>query len=176
MSSRRSIADRTAVEGAYRVTIIVNVSDARISADTGDVLATYSLGSCIAVAMYDPVACVGGLLHYQLPTSSLDPERAKVHPTMFADTGMELLLKGMAAFGAKKARLKVQIAGGAQMLNDASFFNIGKRNYAAIRKILWQAGMLIDREEVGGAAPRNVYLKVADGAITVKTVGVTAAA
>ena len=158
------------------MTTIVHVSDARVSRDPRDVLATYSLGSCIAVVLYDPAAGVGGMLHYQLPTSSLDLGRASANPAMFADTGMELLLKGMAALGAGKSRLKVQMAGGAQMLNDAGLFNIGKRNHTAIRKILWQAGMFIDREEVGGTAPRNVYLNLADGTVTIKTLRATAAA
>lgn len=150
------------------MTTVVNVSDAKVSNDPLDVLATYSLGSCIAVALYDPVTRVAGLLHFQLPTSSLDLGRADANPAMFADTGIALLLKGMASLGAAKARLKVQLAGGAQMLEDAGMFNIGKRNHAAFRKIFWQHGMFVDREEVGGTTPRNVYLNVADGAVTIK--------
>lgn len=153
------------------MTIIVNVSDARITADKADVLATYSLGSCIAVAAYDPVCGVGGMLHYQLPTSTMDPARAKQNPSMFADTGMAHLMEQMAARGAQKRRLKVKLAGAAQMLNDDNLFNIGRRNHAAIRKILWQYGLFIDGEDVGGTTPRNLYLSVAEGTVTVKKAG-----
>ena len=155
------------------MTIVVNVSDAKLSDDFRDVLATYSLGSCVAVALFDPVRHVGGLLHYQLPSASLDLERAEANPAMFADTGMELLLRRMADLGAKKQRLKVRLAGGAQILNDATLFNIGKRNHAAIRKILWQNGMFVDAEEIGGTAPRNLYLSIADGNVTIKTLAAT---
>lgn len=151
------------------MTIVVNVSDAKLSNDPRDVLATYALGSCIAVALYDPVARVGGLLHYQLPSASLDPARARTNPAMFADTGMESLLHRMSELGAEKRRLKVRMAGGAQILNDSALFNIGKRNHAAIRKILWQNGMFVDAEEIGGAAPRNLYLSIADGNVIIKT-------
>ena len=41
-----------------------------------EVLVTYSLGSCIGLSLYDPVARVGGLLHAMLPLSSLDPVKA----------------------------------------------------------------------------------------------------
>jgi chemotaxis protein CheD len=155
------------------MTITINVSDARASGDPADTLVTYSLGSCIGVCLYDPIARVAGLLHYQLPTSTMDKAKADNNPFMFADTGMGALLPMMEALGAQKRRLKVKLAGGAAMLNDASSFNIGKRNHAAIRKILWQHGMFIESEDVGGGAPRTVYLRVADGSLTIKSGGVT---
>lgn len=151
--------------------IVVNVSDARSSADPAATIVTYSLGSCIGVTVYDPVAKVGGMLHFQLPTSTLDPNRAAANPTMFADTGMETLLRQIGELGAQKRRLKVKIAGAAQMLNDNNLFNIGRRNHAAIRKLLWQLGLFIDGEDIGGGTPRTVYLAVADGTVMVKANG-----
>lgn len=147
---------------------VVNVSDAKTSASAADVLVTYSLGSCIGVALYDRVAKVAGMLHYQLPTSTLDPDRARQNPLMFADTGMDWLLREMESHGGQRKRMSVKLAGAAQMLNDANLFNIGKRNHAAIRKLLWQQGMFIDAEDVGGATPRTMYLNVADGTVTIK--------
>jgi chemotaxis protein CheD len=151
--------------------IVVNVSDAKASANREDVLVTYSLGSCIAVAAYDPVACCGGLLHYQLPTSTLDAARAQANPCMFADTGMTRLLQALAEIGAQKSRLKVKLAGGADMLNDRGLFSIGKRNHAAIRKILWQHGLLVAAESVGGNEPRTVYFHLNDGTTLIKNNG-----
>lgn len=156
------------------MTIIVNISDAKVSTSPDDTLVTYSLGSCIGVALWDPVMKVGGMLHFQLPSATIDPERAKANPLMYADTGMELLLREMTARGAEKRRLKVKIAGGAQMWNDANLFNIGRRNHAAIRKILWQHGMFLEGEDVGGSTPRNLYLAIRDGAVTIKMSGKTA--
>jgi putative nucleotidyltransferase with HDIG domain len=54
------------------IKLILGVSDMKVSNDKEAILVTYSLGSCIAVAIYDSVARVGGLLHYMLPQSSLD--------------------------------------------------------------------------------------------------------
>ena len=151
--------------------LIINVSDAKVSGDPGDVLATYSLGSCIAVCLYDPASRVGGMLHYQLPDSKMDPQRATQKPLMFADTGMALLLANMVKLGAKPKRLQVKIAGGAAMDIGPKGFDIGKRNYLAIRKILWKRGMFIDAEDIGGSSPRNMYLNVENGAVTVRTTG-----
>ncbi len=145
------------------------MADAKVERDPSAVVATYSLGSCIAVAVYDPVAHVGGMLHYQLPTSTLDPDRAKQNPMMFADTGIELLLKSIFELGAQPKRLKVKLAGAAQILDDKGTFNIGRRNHAAIRKVLWQHGLLIDGEDIGGTVPRNLYLHIADGTVISKS-------
>jgi len=50
-------------------------------------------------------------------------------------------------------------------------FNIGKRNYLAVRKILWKQGMFIDAEDVGGFSPRTLYMSVTDGAVTIRSNG-----
>jgi len=92
--------------------IVVGVSDMKISNNFESVLITYSLGSCIGIAIYDQVARVGGLLHFMLPESSLDPEKAKTKPYMFADTGIPRLFKSVYELGAKKQRLKVIVADG----------------------------------------------------------------
>ena len=60
--------------------VTVNISDAAVSQDMGDVLVTYSLGSCIGVCLYDPAIHAGGMLHYQLPESKMDPQRAAEKP------------------------------------------------------------------------------------------------
>jgi chemotaxis protein CheD len=151
----------------------VQVSDAVVSADAADTIVTYSLGSCIGVALYDPVAKVGGLLHYQLPSAAMDAARAAREPCMFADSGLAHLTAAMERAGAAKARVKAKLAGGAAMIDDPAGFNIGKRNYAAIRKALFQHGLFVDGEDVGGAVPRTVYLRVADGALAVRAGGDT---
>jgi chemotaxis protein CheD len=149
--------------------IIVNVSDAKVSNNSEDILTTYSLGSCIGVSLYDPSACIGGMLHYQLPESSIDTQRACESPFMFADTGMEILVNKILSMGANKTRIRVKIAGGAAMTNGPAGFDIGKRNYLALRKVLWQIGMIINSADVGGSSPRTLYLKMADGTVTVKS-------
>jgi chemotaxis protein CheD len=151
--------------------VIVRMSDARVSNDPQVILATHSLGSCIGVAAYDPVMQIGGMLHYQLPGSEIDSRRAQHVPAMYADTGMALLLKEMAMLGAEKRRLKIKLAGGARMLTSADVFDIGRRNHTAVRKFLWQQGLLIQAEEIGGTAPRHLYLRIADGAVQIRILG-----
>ena len=151
--------------------IVVGVSDMKVSNDADSTLVTYSLGSCIGVAVYDTVARVGGVLHYMLPDSNLDTHKAKKNPYMFADSGIPPLFKSAYKLGAKKQRMKVVIAGGAQVLDQQGFFDIGKRNYMALRKIFWKNNVMIDYEDVGGNTNRTFKLSVNNGEIQVKISG-----
>ena len=151
--------------------IVVGVSDMKVSNDVESTIVTYALGSCIGIAVYDPVARVGGLLHYMLPESSLDSVKAQKNPCMFADTGIPALFKSAYKLGAKKQRMKVIVAGGSQVLDQKGFFNIGKRNYMALKKIFFKNNVLIDHENVGGNSNRTVKLTVKDGSIWMKVSG-----
>jgi chemotaxis protein CheD len=151
--------------------VIIGISDANVSNNPQDILETLSLGSCIGVCLYDPATTIGGMLHYQLPSSTMNPCRVKQNPLMFADTGMTFLIDKMLAIGVNKKRMHVKIAGGAAMDTGPNGFDIGKRNYLAIKKVLWQHGMFIDAEDVGGSSPRNMYMDIADGTVRIKVNG-----
>ncbi len=147
---------------------VIGVADMALSRSPDELLITYSLGSCIAVIIFDPRAGVGGMLHYMLPESSLDPEKAKKNPCMFADTGITHLFKSSYQLGAKKENIKVKIVGGAQMLDPNGLFNIGKRNYLAMRKIFWKNNVAIAAEHVGGEVNRTVRLEMDTGRVILK--------
>lgn len=151
--------------------IIVGVSDMKVSKDPESVLITYSLGSCIGISIYDPIAKVGGLLHFMLPESSLDPGKAQKNPYMFADTGIPALFKAAYKLGAVKQRMKVILVGGAQVLDQKGFFNIGKRNHMAARKVFWKNKVMVDYEEVGGNVNRTIKLQVLNGQACMKVSG-----
>jgi chemotaxis protein CheD len=149
--------------------IIVGVGDLKVTNLPQAILATYALGSCVGVSVYDPLAQVGGLLHCQLPAASMNLTRAAERPGLFADSGLNALLQSVIAMGGQKRRLQVKLAGGAQMLGDEPLFNIGRRNYAAVRKVLWQEGLLIASEDVGGTIPRTMFVHMDDGSVFIKS-------
>jgi len=151
--------------------MVVGISDCKVSDDRDSVLMTYALGSCIAVAVHDPVTSVAGLLHYMLPEAALDREKAERNPFMFADTGIPRLLEEVYQRGAQKNRLTVRIAGGAQTLSGHELFQIGKRNHLAARKLLWKAGLLVSGEAVGGDVSRTVRLETASGVMLIREAG-----
>lgn len=149
-------------------TLVVGVGDCLVSKDPQGVLVTYALGSCIAILIRDPVARVGGLLHYMLPESSLDISKARQRPFMYADTGIPLLFQAAYKLGAEKNRLYVAAVGGAQVMDPHGTFNIGKKNHLAMQKIFWKAGVLVRAEQVGGITSRTVRLEIATGKILVR--------
>jgi chemotaxis protein CheD len=152
--------------------VVVGISDCKVSNDPDAVLMTYALGSCIAIAVHDPVVSIAGLLHYMLPEAALDQTKAANNPYMFADTGIETLLNDICAQGASRRRLVVRIAGGAQIVDGHALFQIGRRNYLAARKLLWKAGILVTAEAVGGEVSRTVRLEVKTGRTWIREGGI----
>ncbi len=148
--------------------LVVGIGECLVSKDREGTLITYALGSCIAILIHDPVAGVGGLLHYMLPESSIDSVKAQQRPFMYADTGIPLLFQTAYKLGAEKSRLYVAAVGGAQVMDPHGTFNIGKRNHLAMRKIFWKAGVMVKTEEVGGTASRTVRLEIATGTILMR--------
>ncbi len=57
------------------------------------------------------------------------------------------------------------------MMDPDGAFNIGKRNYLAMRKIFWKAGVMVQAEVVGGSVSRTVRLEVATGKMFLKQGG-----
>ena len=150
----------------------VNISDAKVSKNPADVLVTYALGSCIGLCLYDPQACIGGLLHCLLPDSKENPEKAHQNPFTYADCGMNLLLNKLLSIGATKRRIQAKVAGGAKrLLTEDSTFEIGKRNYLAIRKGLWKSGLFMRAQDVGGSSARTMYMYMADGSVMIRSGG-----
>jgi chemotaxis protein CheD len=147
------------------------MADCRIGDAPGQVLATYALGSCIGLALHDAKAGVGGLLHFMLPDSGIDHERGRENPWMFADTGIPILLDKLCARGASKRRLTARAAGGASMMDQQNIFDIGRRNYLAMRKILWKAGVMVHGEAVGGIRSRTVRLEIGTGKFLIQEGG-----
>lgn len=149
---------------------VVGVSDLRVSSNINEILITYALGSCLGIAMYDPAAMVGGLLHVMLPLSKSDPEKAIAKPAMYVDTGLNLLLNNMYRLGAAKENLVISVAGGATMKRTAKddFFKIGKRNFRVFRKLLWKNGFMIANRDVGGTTSRTMAIRMSDGIVTIK--------
>jgi len=149
--------------------ITVGIGGLEVSDDRGSVIITHGLGSCIAVVVYDPVRRAGGLLHFQLPTAQLSPERARQSPGTFADTGIPLLFEKMYALGSQKRSIVVKAAGGGNFHGDSGTFDIGKRNHTMMRKIFWKAQVLVAAEDVGGNRSRTVRLFLDTGQVTVQS-------
>lgn len=143
--------------------VIVDMADMKTSDDPAGVLCTYVLGSCLAVAIYDPVVHVGGLLHFIMPEAALNTQKALQNPYLFADTGIPLLYRSAYKMGAVKERIICRLAGGANVLDPNQVMNFGVRNHLAAKTVLSKNNVQIAGERVGGLAGMNLTLHLATG-------------
>lgn len=149
---------------------IVGVADCGIASDPDDVLITHALGSCLGIVAYDARAGVGGLLHVMMPLSEINPEKAKLNPFMFVDTGLPRFFDEMESQGAQRRRMRVMVAGGASVHSSTGDrFAIGKRNMVVFKRIMWGAGLLIAAEDVGGQRARTMRLHMDSGCVIVSS-------
>lgn len=150
--------------------ITVGIADLKVGKET-DVLATYALGSCVGICLYDADKKIAGLAHIMLPLSK-DATGSKDTPEnrrRYADTGITELIQTMSLAGASTSRLTAKIAGGAQMFStNSAVFNIGERNVAAVKKILSAYRIRIIAEETGLNYGRTVFFHADTGIMEIR--------
>ena len=154
-------------------TIKVGMADLNIC-KAPDMITTLGLGSCIGIAVYDPVLKIGGLAHIMLPDSTQMRNNSNI--AKFADTGIEELVKRVVMAGANKRRLVAKIAGGAKMFQVSGLStvgNVGERNAQASRAKLKQLGIPLLAEDTGLNYGRTVELYPETGEFRIKSVGKT---
>ncbi len=151
--------------------ILVSISDMKVTDDVNAIIIAHSLGSCIGIAIYDPVAKAGGILHFMFPASSFSPGKAKKNPFMFADTGINSFLESLYDLGADRNRMKVFVAGGAEVIDQKDFVNIGKGNCIAAKKILKEKGIHVDYEDTGKNINRTIKLNIKTGELIITIPG-----
>ena len=137
-----------------------------------DSLTTLGLGSCVGVALYDPLTKVSGLLHCMLPDST--SIRNNSNPAKFADKGIDELIKEMVEQGANRSRLVAKIAGGAKMFEMASTTAIGcvgDRNTEMAKQMLSSLKIPLKAEDTGLNYGRTVILDCETGNYIIKAVG-----
>ena len=150
--------------------LMVRVAELR-AAGADAVLVTVGLGSCVAIALYDAEARVGGLAHVLLPSPLLS--RTQDTPGKFPQTAVPRLLEDMVALGAARRRITARLAGGASMfgnISPAGTVQMGERNVVACRQVLQELGIPLAGEAVGGDYGRTVRLDVATGRVDVSSI------
>jgi len=135
-------------------------------------LTTLGLGSCVGIALYDPIHKIAGLAHIMLPDSSQIQNNSNA--AKFADTATIRLIFLMQKLGARKERLEAKLAGGAQMFdfNAANkALRIGDRNVEATLNYLKSHGIPVLAKDTGANYGRTVELYAEDGKFLIKTIG-----
>ncbi|QEC46852.1 chemotaxis protein CheD [Baekduia soli] len=150
---------------------VVRMGEAAASCTPADVLACIGLGSCIGLVLVDAPGGVAALAHVMLPEATqADPEQ----PPRFADLAVPFLLDQAEAHGARRARVRAVLVGGAAMFTFGGGQDIGARNEAAVRAGLRAAGITVAAAATGGSRGRTVRVHVGEQpSITVREAGGT---
>lgn len=141
--------------------------------DTGqapDIIKT-TLGSCVAVILYDPQSKIFGLAHVMLPKSHGDQE---ADPGKHVDTAIPLLLQKMNVPLGQTFRLKAKLTGGANMFPKVSgnpMMQIGKQNIQAAQEALRKLNIQVVSEDLGGTKGRQVIIDTKEEKILVNDIG-----
>ena len=139
-----------------------------------DGLTTLGLGSCVGIALRDPITKVGGLAHIMLPDSTAIKDNTNI--PKFADTGIVELVTRIVFAGGSKSRLVAKIAGGAQMFafqNKSSLIKVGEKNVMAVKKKLEELNIPILAEDTGENYGRTVIFYPETGDFVIRAVGKT---
>jgi putative nucleotidyltransferase with HDIG domain len=125
-----------------------------------EILEAY-LGSCVGVAISDPHANVGGLIHILLP----EPSGTDVpyQPATYASSGFPLFLEALKDAGARKEEMRAVIAGGALVGGPSELdliLDIGGRTAESVQTILRREGIHVSTTETGGFFGRRLTLNL----------------
>ncbi|MEM4218368.1 MAG: hypothetical protein QXZ09_10150, partial [Candidatus Methanomethylicaceae archaeon] len=129
-----------------------------------NILATWSLGSCLAIILYEGRTKIGGLAHAMLPKAT--SRRGKVKG-MFVDEAIACMLNEIRRCGSPDKGITAAIVGGATIFNFLGDLAVGDRNIKMAREIFRKFGIPLI-EEVGGNRGRNVLLDLEKGEVLVE--------
>lgn len=151
--------------------IKVGMADVKIC-KSPDGITTLGLGSCVGIAIRDPLTKIGGLAHVMLPDSTAIKNNSNLFK--FADTGIVELVRMMVEAGANKSRMVAKIAGGSQMFafqNKSDLVRVGDRNVEASKAKLKELNIPILAEDTGNTYGRTVVFYPETGDFLIKSVG-----
>ena len=135
-----------------------------------DVLSSYGIGSCLAVAIFDTRMGVAGLAHGMLPEFEKGP--GGDDPKKYVDRLIGMLVEEIVRRGGRTIGLGAKIAGGAQMftaLEDSSRRSIGERNIAVATGLLGELRIPVEGRDIGGNHGRSVFLDAASGEMVIRS-------
>ena len=121
------------------------------------------LGSCVGVALWDPLTRQGALAHVVLPECRGNTKL----PGKFADTAIEEMHRELVHRAANPLQMVAKIAGGATMFGPRTTRDIGQRNLEMVRQELCRLKIPLKGEHVGGEKGRVICIDTSNFTIEV---------
>lgn len=133
----------------------------------------YGLGSCVAVVLFDPRGCAGGLAHVLLPGPRPAADALRDLPAKYADEAVAVLMTALEAAGGDPRRACAGVVGGARLFASESPLEsgVGGRNTAGALASLERAKVPVRWLDTGGGSGRTLRFDLPQGRLHVRTLG-----
>lgn len=138
--------------------------------DDGKLVITTTLGSCVAVCLWDAARGIGGMNHIVLPDGEPDSCSAAGRIGSFA---MELLINALQYRGAERFRLSAKVFGGGAVIAGMQAINIGERNVRFALDYLATERIAVLSRDLLDVHARKVAFWPASGRVLVKKLPMT---
>ena len=136
-----------------------------------DIAFSTTLGSCMSVCAYDPIAGVGGMNHFLLPEAPANEDCDSFSQSFrYGSAAIEVLLNALYKNGAAKNGLRIKIFGGGKVMSTLSH-DVGKQNIKFTKNFFERETMRIESEDIGGLNARRVVFFPRSGKVLLKTLG-----
>ena len=119
-----------------------------------DELIVTVLGSCIAACIRDPVALIGGMNHFMLPSSATGDWGETSAAMRYGNFAMERLINDILRGGGQRGRLEIKVFGGATMIANGGA--IGPQNADFVEAYLAAENMVIAARDLRGSFARRI--------------------
>ncbi len=161
-SDREDIAAWCDAGSGLRIAQVV-IGECVVTGGLDRVLVT-TLGSCVAACASDPVAAIGGMNHFLLPTS---PEG--LHEGVggggrrYGRPAMDHLIEVLVGAGCRRERLAFKVFGAGRVIPCR--FDIAGMNTEFILSYLRQEGLALAGQDLGGTFARRIFYYPATGRV-----------
>ena len=160
-SAQATIRDKAHTQPTKRV----HLSTGDVATSTKAAVLYTTLGSCVAVCLYDPYILAGGMNHILLPGS-----RREACCTRLGVYAMELLINELMNQRGDRRRFVAKAFGGANVVAGLKNSTIGDDNAEFVREFLAAEGIPLVAQRLGGNHAVEVSFSTDSGKAIVRSV------
>lgn len=136
-----------------------------------DTIISTVLGSCVAVAIYDSEAGIGGLNHFMLPGELVRDELIRSPNAKYGMYAMELLINDLMKQGVQRGKMRAKVFGGGAVLRiKEGKTSIPRSNIDFAFEYLSKERIPVLASDVGGREPRKIFFFARTGKVLLKRI------
>ena len=139
-------------------------------ATSGNKLIVTVLGSCVAACIRDPMAGVGGMNHFMLPTATREDSTVRSAITRYGQHAMTILIEDLEKLGGQRSRFEAKVFGGGKVLNGFDKCDVGQTNAAFVQHFLSETGIPVVGQDLCQDYARKIYYTPATGDVHMKRI------